>query len=382
MFFKKKSIKEKEIVKKNTKSCSFNSNLKADWSDSSYFSLSKNGYISNSVANRCINLISQCVCSVSVDIFENEIELKNERLTNILKNPSRGMTKSDFLQHIVKSLMISGNSYIKYQKNNLGEIIALIPLRSDRISIVSDNVGNPVQYIYTNGANTEYFDIDQFNGADDILHIKLFNPIDDIYGISPLFTARFAIDQYNEAISWNKALLQNGARPSGALVVESNDLTDDQFDRLKNQITSEFTGGRAAGKVMILEGGLRWQEMGVSPKDMDFIETKHSAARDIALSFGVPVNLIGIQGDNTYSNMVEARVAFWEETILPICGMIYEKIQTFINLNENRNILIKIDTDSVSVLTEKRYQIWNYLNNSGFLSDDEKRFMLGFGKKD
>ncbi len=378
MFFKNK-IQEKP--QKSIKSYYFNSNLKANWSDANYVSLAKNGYISNAVANRCINLISQCVSGVDVDIFERGIEIENDRLNSLLLNPSQNMTKSDFLQYITKSLMISGNSYIKFEKNERGEIVKLIPLRSDRISIITDKNHNPMQYVYKRDNNIEYFDIDLIDGKDEILHIKLFNPIDDLYGVSPLYTARFAIDQYNEAIAWNKSLLQNGARPSGALVFESagRDLTDDQFDRLKEQITSELTGGKGAGKIMILEGGLKWQEMGVSPKDMDFIETKHSAARDIALSFGVPVNLIGIQGDNTYSNMAEARIAFWEETILPICTMIYSKIEIFINTHEDREMSIKLDTDSISALTEKRYQVWSYLNASSFLTDNEKRVMLGFG---
>jgi HK97 family phage portal protein len=95
-------------------------------------------------------------------------------------------------------------------------------------------------------------------------------------------------------------------------------LTDEQFRRLKEMIEEDFTGAVNSGKPMILEGGLDWKEISLSPKDMDFIEGKHSAARDIALAFGVPPQLLGISGDNTYSNLVEARTTLWEQTILPL----------------------------------------------------------------
>lgn len=97
-----------------------------------------------------------------------------------------------------------------------------------------------------------------------------------------------------------------------------SELSDEQFGRLKEMIAEDFTGAANAGKAMILEGGLDWKEISLSPKDMDFIEGKHSAARDIALAFGVPPQLLGIPGDSTYSNLVEARAALWEQTILPL----------------------------------------------------------------
>ena len=74
-------------------------------------------------------------------------------------------------------------------------------------------------------------------------------------------------------------------------------------------IKEQFTGQSNAGKPILLEGGLQWQEMNLTPKDMDFIESKNSAARDIALAFGVPPQLLTIKGDNSYNNMQEATIA-------------------------------------------------------------------------
>jgi HK97 family phage portal protein len=387
MFKKFKTLNRRQpVIKKEFKSYYLNqtpSNTKL--TEANYASLVLNGYNSNVIANKCINMIAQCVSSVEYDVFNlntNEL-IDNSNLENAIGNSNQN-NGTDFIQSIVRSLMMSGNCYISCVKNYLGLIENFSILRPDKVSIVVDANLNPVQYIYSKGTKTQYFDIDTSNESSycEILHIKLENPLDEIYGLAPLYTARFSIDQYNEAIAWNKSLLENGARPSGALVFESQsgsgDLTDDQFDRLKNQLASQFSGGKNAGKVMVLEGGLRWQEMSINPKDMDFIQTKNSAARDIAIAFGIPANLLGIQGDNTYSNMSEARIGFWEDTVLPLTKFIYSRLQNFYNLSSQDACRVKLDTDSISALTEKREKMWGYVQASTFLTTNEKRNMLGF----
>ena len=107
-----------------------------------------------------------------------------------------------------------------------------------------------------------------------ILHVKLFNPVNDHYGLSPIEAAATALDIHNTASKWNKALLDNSARPSGALVYTARDgnLSPDQFDRLKTELEQGFQGAAHAGRPLLLEGGLDWKSMSLTPKDMDFIE--------------------------------------------------------------------------------------------------------------
>ena len=145
-----------------------------------------------------------------------------------------------------------------------------------------------------------------------MLHQKLFHPLIDHYGLSPIEAAATAIDIHNSASRWNKALLDNSARPSGALVYASRDgnLTTEQYNRLKGELETQFQGASNAGRPLLLEGGLDWKSMSMSPKDLDFIEAKHGAAREIALALGVPPMLLGIPGDNTFSNYQEANRTF------------------------------------------------------------------------
>jgi HK97 family phage portal protein len=114
-----------------------------------------------------------------------------------------------------------------------------------------------------------------------------------------------AVDTHNAAACWNKALLDNAARPSGALVYDGGEgavLSTLQYERLKQEFADHYQGHGNAGRPLVLEGGLDWRPMSLTPRDMDFLEAKHAAAREIALAFGVPPMLLAIPGDNTYSN--------------------------------------------------------------------------------
>ena len=133
--------------------------------------------------------------------------------------------------------------------------------------------------------------------------------------------AAVPLDIHNAAGAWNKALLDNAARPSGALVFAGpvgTTLTDTQFDRLKTELEASYQGAANAGRPLLLDGGLDWKPLSMSPKDMDFIEAKNSAAREIALAFGVPPLLLGLPGDNTHANYAEANRAFYRQTVIPL----------------------------------------------------------------
>ena len=119
--------------------------------------------------------------------------------------------------------------------------------------------------------------------------------------------------------------------------------------------------------------------MSMSPRDMDFIAMKHSAARDIALAFGVPPQLLGIPGDNTYANLAEARIALWEQTILPLAQSVTEALNGWLLPMFDNTIQLSMDTDAISALTAKREALWDRVKGADFLSDEEKRKLVGIG---
>ena len=214
----------------------------------------------------------------------------------------------------------------------------------------------------------------------DVLHMALFHPLDDHYGLAPLEAAQTSLDLHNAASRWNKALLDNSARPSGALVYSAGagTLTDTQFKRLKAELEQGFQGAANAGRPMVLEGGLDWKSMALSPQEMDFIELKHTAAREIALAFGVPPMLLGIPGDNTYSNMAEANRSLWRQTVIPLVRRVADDLSFWLAPAFGGVTLVP-DLDGVEALAEDRAALWARVGAADFLSDEEKRRMLGVG---
>jgi HK97 family phage portal protein len=216
----------------------------------------------------------------------------------------------------------------------------------------------------------------------EVLHLTLFHPLDDHYGLAPLEAASQALDLHNAAAKWNKALLDNAARPSGALVYSSaaGALTEAQFNRLKAELEAGFQGAMNAGRPMVLEGGLDWKTIAMTPKDMDFIEAKNAAARDIALAFGVPPMLLGIPGDNTYSNYVEANKTLWRQTVIPLVRRVAGSLAHWLAPAFGAVDIVP-DLEHIEALAEDRAALWARVGSATFLTDEEKRKMLGIGEE-
>jgi hypothetical protein len=201
------------------------------------------------------------------------------------------------------------------------------------------------------------------------------------YGLSPIEAAATAIDIHNTASKWNKALLDNSARPSGALVYTARDgnLSPDQFDRLKSELEQGFQGAAHAGRPLLLEGGLDWKSMSLTPKDMDFIEAKHVAAREIALALGVPPMLLGIPGDNTYSNYQEATRSLWRQTVLPLATRTAKALSQWLSPAWGAPLELRPDYDAIEALSTEREALWTRVDQATFLTTNEKRAAVGYG---
>ena len=256
------------------------------------------------------------------------------------------------------------------------------------MTIIAGRNGYPAAYRHQCGAVKSDYPVHPVTGKSRILHLKAFHPLNDYYGLSPMEAASHSIDMHNNSSNWNQALLQNSARPSGALVVKNAEagvggqLSEDQYWRIKNQIDEQFSGYSNAGRPLLLEGGLEWKEMSLSPREMDYLEARHSAARDIALAFGVPPQMLGIPGDNTYANLAEARLSLWEQTVLPLMQNVIDGLNGWLSPLYPGNLLLEYDQDAISALSLRREKMWQRVGEADFLSDEEKRQLVGIGVGD
>jgi HK97 family phage portal protein len=350
-----------------------------DWTRRSFPALAQEGFARNPVVHRCVRLIAESANRVPLVAVEDGRRLTQHPLLALLRRPNPHQSGSELLEAVYAFLQTAGNAYLTAVTAG-EEVRGLFCLRPDRMRVVPGADGWPAAYEYTSGGRTTTLRQDAEPVAG-VLHLALFHPLDDHYGLSPLAAAQQSLDLHNAAARWNKALLDNSARPSGALVYSAGTghLTEAQFTRLKSELEGAFQGAANAGRPMVLEGGLDWKSIGISPRDMDFIEAKHTAAREIALAFGVPPMLLGIPGDNTYANLVEANRAFWRQTIIPLVRRVTDDLSFWLAPAFGGRVTLEAEFDAIEALAEDQASRWARIGGATFLTDAEKRRMLGVG---
>jgi HK97 family phage portal protein len=361
----------------------FQSAGRAAWSARDTGTLTRVGFLGNPVAFRCVKLVAEAAAAVPLVVQDAERRFDVHPMLDLLAAPNPGQGGAALLESFYGHLLLSGDGYLEAAGLGPGGgPRELYVLRSDRMKVVPGADGWPVAYEYAAGASKHVFDMRAERVP--VLHVKAFHPQDDHYGLSLLSAAAAAIDVHNAASAWSKALLDNAARPSGAIVYRGADgmgqLGHDQHARLVEELETHHQGARNAGRPMLLEGGLDWKPMGFSPSDMEFHRTKEAAARDVALAFGVPPMLLGLPGDNTYANYSEAHRAFYRLTVLPLVAKTMAAVSGWLPAWYGAAFTVKVDFDNVPALAEERAALWRRVGAAGFLSDGEKRALLGLPK--
>ena len=349
------------------------------WTSRNESALAREGYERNAICHRCVRMIAEAAAAIPWLIYEGEREAVDHPLHDLLARPNPFDSGVGFVETLCANLMLYGNAYVEAATLD-GVLREFYALRPDRMSVVPGRTGWPAGYVYRAGADETRYDL-RGEGLEPILHLRLFNPFDDYYGLAPLAAAQLALDTHNAASFWNKALLDNSARPSGALVYARPDgahLTDEQFTRLKEELEENFSGALNAGRPLLLEGGLDWKALSLSPKDMDFSQTRDGAAREIALAFGVPPLLLGLPGDNTYSNFQEANRAFWRQSVIPLVGRLQKSFAAWLTPAYGP-LRFDANLDRIDALAEERALEWRRIDAAGFLTLDEQRAAAGYG---
>lgn len=349
------------------------------WTPRDYGALAREGFMANAIVYRCVRLISETAASVPLLLYSGEMEIEDHPLLGLIRQPNPAQVGAELIETVLGHLLVSGNAYIEAVAID-GNVRELHALRPDRMKVIPGLDGWPEGYEYTVAGRSVRLTGDCVPNVRRVLHLRLFHAANDHYGMSPLEAAATAIDLHNAAARWSKALLDNSARPSGALVYTSRDgsLTAEQYERLKAELESGFQGASNAGRPLLLEGGLDWKSMSLSPKDMDFLEAKNAAAREIALALGVPPMLLGIPGDNTYANMAEATRGLWRQTVIPLVLRTAGAMSRWLAPGFDAPVDLKPDLDAVEALSSEREALWARLERASFLTLNEKRAAAGY----
>jgi HK97 family phage portal protein len=342
------------------------------WTPTDYKNLSEAGYKNCMTAFSCINQIVKSAASVDWYVQDKSgDEVEKHPALSLLKRPNPQQGKMTFIASVFGHALLSGNSYL-YASVASGEPRFLYALRPDRVKVLPgsgfDLVGG---YEYKCGGHEQKFKFGE------LMHWKLFNPTNDFYGLGPVEVAARGIDISNLADNWNAKLVQNDMRPSGVFTTKDQ-LTDAQFSRLKDEIKEEYSGPQNAGKPLLLEQGLAWQSIIMSPKDLDWLNSNKITTRRICSVFGVAPELVGDSEAKTYSNYQEARRALYTETVLPYMYMLRDELNNWLMPMYGNGATLEIDEDRIPVFVEEREKKYLFLGPVDWLTINEKREMCGF----
>lgn len=350
------------------------------WSPRDSTSLMKNGYLSNPVAFRAVRMIAESAAALPLIAQDGAQRYEAHPVLDLLDRPNPFQGRAEFLEALYGHLLLSGNAWVEAVSDpQSGALRELHALRPDRMALVPGPDGWPVACDYAVGGRAHRFDLSGEQRP--VCHIRSFHPLDDHYGYSALGAAAVALDVHSSASRWSKALLDNAARPSGAIVYKGAEgagtLSAEQYERLTGEIEAHHMGARNAGRPMLLEGGLDWKPMGFSPSDMEFHQTREAAARDIAIAFGVPPMLLGIPGDATYANYQEANRALFRLTVLPLASRVLAELAQWLGGHLGEVVALRPDLDQLPALSAERDAQWARVAAADFLTTAEKRAALG-----
>ena len=337
----------------------------------------------------CISTIVENICRIPFVLKKDAGELEpsiieSGPIYDLFQNPNPYMTQRTLLEATLTYYCLRGECFwIKEGQSNVTEIPKMIwcfdPVRF--YPVTNERTGLLMGWEYR-GKEKIYF------SNDEILFFKMFNPYDDIRGLSPAVAATLSIDQEYYASTYNNSFFKNGATVGGFISVPAGvELTDEQWNRLLKQFEDRHQGASKAHKIAVMEGGGTFTEAKLTQKDMDFIEGKNLTRTEILAAYRVNEVILGIfSGIRSYEGIKAAHKAFWEECLMPKITYFQDELWTkfFAKLGNRRGkgrIWAEWDTANVGPLQinyEDKIVTAAKMFNMGWpINDINKRLQLG-----
>lgn len=329
-----------------------------------------------------VRLISESVASMPLRFYRETpdgqktyIADEDYQLARILnRNPNQWQTRNEFFETLVSQKALLGNGYSLKIKNGQGDLVGLMPMMSEQMEVVLSEDGGRIRYKYNNGRGVREYS--QY----DIWHLKLFG--NGIMGLSPLSFGRNAIGIGLATENRVSKIMANGAKPSGVLKT-GEVLKPDQKETVRQNFRDMAEGNDDT--LFLLEGGFDYQQISLSPKDIELIESRRFQIEDIARFFGVPSVMINdTSASTTWGSGIEQIVqGFYKLGLRPYL----ERIEASINFNlipDADRGRVKCEFDFNALLRADmaaRLKTYKEAVAGGFMTPNEARALEGWDAK-
>lgn len=311
--------------------------------------------------------------------------VENHPVLDLLANPNNDQTKTEYFKRFAAYFIITGDNYqVALGQVNKPPIEIAIP-SPQAINTSEDDLGEVAAYRVTKKSGAFTF-IREENGSRyydgplrELWHSKMFNPLQDaVRGQSVLTPIWYEIEQYKQSSIHNLSLLKRGARPSGVFTAKES-LTDDQYQRLKEQVDKYFTGSNNAGRPLLADGGeLEWNDTMLSQRDLDFIEMRKSVTVAIFNQLKIPLPLVS-PDTQTFNNMQASNLQLFDNAVMPLADRIYEEMTLFLlpRYKGSEDMRITYDKSKIEALDVRKTNTLESRSKMGIYTINELRNIDG-----
>jgi HK97 family phage portal protein len=276
-----------------------------------------------------VNKIATKVSDIDLELHQitsakgdNE-EIMNHEILDLLTKVNPFQTRSEFLKTAWINKKVTGEAFWLKVRNNQGQVVELWNLRPDLMTVVSD----PDTYV-------KHYELDKEDGgreifdSEEIIHFKDPDPLNPFRGLSPLVASKSRIETEESATSYQSNFFKNNARPDALLVTEQA-LDGDQRTQMTSAWEERHQGRDNEARIGILEGGMKYQQVSISQREMDYIESMKFTRDDILVALGVPKSVMTTD-DTSYANAETGLRMFLSETIIPEMRHLVEVLNAFL----------------------------------------------------
>lgn len=308
----------------------------------------------------CISKIAEKVASTELELYQvlnsrgDTKEIQVSPILDLLYKPNPFQTKTEFWETTVINLKCTGDAYWLKIRNKGGRVVELWNLRPDLVTINSDPELFIKDYQFEKADGTKIT-----LAKDDVVHFKYPNPLNQYFGLSPIKSAARRIQTEDYATSYQMNFFVNSARPDALIKNKSGTLSKLQTEELREGWEKKYKGLSNNSKIAILHGDLEYQQISLSQREMDYIESMKFTRDDILAAFKVPKPIVAIVDDVNRANSETAMFIFLSETIKPEIMRICEKINeelVYVDFGDKYYIDFEDPTPANRELELKTYQ--------------------------
>jgi len=306
-----------------------------------------------------------------------------QELDGLLRKPNPLQAWPEFIENLIGFKLLRGEGFIHGVRSTDDRILELWNLPPKYVQLQTEGGPESGVQAYKISMHT----INEVLGADDVMHIKFWNPDysspgSHMRGMSPLEAATRSIRSGNDGLTALSRAFQNNGAAGMLFPKEQSTLTEEQKQQIRSYFAEKGGGPENYKSVLAFSAEMGWKQFGVSPVDLEVIEAKKMSARDIANVYGYPSELLNDPDNKTFENKRQARKQLYQDLVIPELERLYAELNRFLRPNFDENVVLDFDTQAIEPLHEDTGNKVDWLEKAWWISPAKKAEIMNVDAPD